>query len=177
MIVSLLVAMDEKGGIGKDNRLPWRLSADLRRFKELTMGHYLIMGRKTYESIGRPLPGRITIVVTRQPTTSTMANGPLPCQPPDCLLAHSIDEALALAEAHGETEVFVIGGAEIFALALPRANRIYLTQVHAETQVDVYFPSLLAEEWVEQGSDYHPADEKNQYAFSFKQWVRKRVSN
>lgn len=170
MIISLLVAMDEKGGIGKDNHLPWRLSADLKRFKELTMGHYLIMGRKTYESIGRPLPGRTTIVITHQ------VDIPHSCQTPDCFIAHSADNAIALAEASRETEVFIIGGAEIFALTIARAERLYLTRVHTETQADVYFPHIDWDDWIKISTEDHPADEKNQYSFSFERWLRNSSS-
>jgi dihydrofolate reductase len=103
MIISLIVALDRQCGIGKDNQLPWRLPADLKRFRELTMGHHLIVGRKTYESIGKPLPGRTMIVVTRQPDF----------QLEESLVVNSVDEALRLANTRGEQEVFVIGGAEI----------------------------------------------------------------
>ncbi len=107
--------MDEIGGIGKDNGLPWHLSSDLKRFKQLTMGHHLIMGRKTYETIGKPLPGRITIVITRN----------LQYQAEGCLVAPSLEKALDLARGNGETETFIAGGGEIFAIALPLADRIY----------------------------------------------------
>jgi dihydrofolate reductase len=158
VIVSLLVAMDERRGIGIENRLPWRLSADLRQFKALTMGHHLIMGRKTFESIGRPLPGRTSIVVTRNPAFL----------PKGCLLANSLESALDLARARGEDEAFVIGGGQIFARALPFADRIYLTQVHATGKADVFFPEFSLEDWVELNSYEHPADEKNEHAFTFR---------
>jgi len=130
VIISLLVAMDEKRGIGKAGKLPWRLSSDLRRFKALTMGHHIIVGRKTFESIGKPLPGRRTVVVTRNPSLS----------PEGCLIAGSVKEAIAVAQANGETEAFVIGGGDIYAQALDVADRIYLTQVHAEVDADSFFP-------------------------------------
>lgn len=158
MIVSLIVAMDEKGGIGKTGALPWRLPADLRRFKQLTMGHHLIMGRKTYQSIGRPLPGRTMIVVTRNREY----------QPEGCLVLGSFEAALDLARERGETEVFVIGGSEIFAQALPIADRLYLTRVHAAVQTDVSFPPFNEEAWVEKGRQLHPADEHNPYASTFR---------
>src|SRR5215831_1878742 len=106
--------MDKKRGIGVDNKLPWRLSADLKRFRELTMGHHVIVGRKTYESIGKPLPGRHMIVVTRNATLRSEG----------CLVAGSVSDAIDLARSRGETEAFVIGGAEIYARALDKANRI-----------------------------------------------------
>ena len=126
MIVSLIAALDEAGGIGKDGGLPWRLSADLRRFKALTMGHHLIVGRKTYVSIGRPLPGRTLIVLTRDPTFAA----------PGCLLAASLEQALALAGRRGESEAFIGGGGEIFAQAMPLAGRLYLTHVHTLAACD-----------------------------------------
>ena len=158
MIVSLIVAMDERGGIGKGNRLPWRLSADLKRFRELTMGHHIVMGRKTFESIGRALPGRQTIIVTRNPTLEVE----------DCLIAHSVDEALRLAEGRAETEVFICGGAEIYAHSIERADRLYITEVHAEVDADTFFPEWDRSLWREARSVYHPADEKNQYPTTFK---------
>jgi dihydrofolate reductase len=171
MRISIIVAMDEARGIGRDNRLPWHLSADLKRFKSLTMGHHIVMGRKTYASIGRPLPGRTTIVVTRQSSYRGLQGE---CSPPhspsgkDCLVVNSLRQALDLAGEQGEAEVFVIGGSEIFAQALGQADRIYLTQVHAKLPTDVQFPPLNLEHWVETARDYHPADEKNEYPFHFR---------
>lgn len=163
MIISLIVAMDEKRGIGKAGKLPWRLSSDLKRFRELTMGHHMIVGRKTFESIGKPLPGRQTIVVTRD--ASFKADG--------CLVAASVEAALALAQDRGETEVFVIGGAEIYTQTLDAADRVYLTQVHAEVAADTFFPELKPDSWTEAQSAFQPADERNQYAFTFKLLERK----
>lgn len=158
MIISLIVAMDEKRGIGKAGKLPWRLSSDLKRFRELTMGHHMIVGRKTFESIGKPLPGRQMIVVTRN--SYLKADG--------CLVAASVQAALALAKERGETEVFVIGGAEIYSQTLDVADRVYLTQVHAEVDADAFFPELNQDSWMETQRAFQPADEKNQYAFTFK---------
>ena len=163
MIISLILAMDEQRGIGKDGKLPWRLSSDLKRFRELTMGHHLIVGRKTFESIGKPLPGRQTIVVTRNHTF----------KPDGCLVTNSVQSALALAQERGEPEVFVIGGAEIYAQVLDVADRIYLTQVHAEVDADTFFPELKHDRWTETQSTFQAADERNQYSFSFKQLERK----
>ena len=164
MIISLIVAMDEKRGIGKAGKLPWRLSSDLKRFRELTMGHHLIVGRKTFESIGKPLPGRQMIVLTRD--TGYTAEG--------CLTVASIQAALALAKERGETEAFVIGGAEIYSQTLGAADRVYLTQVHAEVDADTFFPELNPEAWSETESAIQPADEKNQYSFTFKLLERKQ---
>jgi dihydrofolate reductase len=157
MLVSIIVAMDEHGGIGLKNQLPWRLSSDLKRFKALTMGHHLILGRKTYESLGRPLPGRKIIVVTRQAGYAALG----------CLAAGSLEEALSLAEKAGETEAFIAGGAEIYVQALPLAQRIYLTRVHAIVQADAFFPPLDPGEWAEGGVEELPAGEKDQFATRF----------
>ncbi len=158
MIVSLIVAMDRNRGIGVHNKLPWHLPADLKRFRELTMGHHIIVGRKTFESIGRPLPGRHTIIVTRN--ERYQATG--------CLIVHSLAEALTLARERGETEVFVCGGAEIYAQAMPVADRIYVTEVQAEVGADAFFPDYDHEQWSEQEVVHHSADEKNRYPFTFK---------
>lgn len=164
MIVSLIAALDRRRGIGKDNQLPWRLPADLKRFRELTTGHHLIVGRKTYESIGKPLPNRTMIIVTRQPDFQAEGN----------LVVDSIAAALALAETRGETEVFVIGGAEIYTQTLPVADRLYLTHVEAEVPADTFFPALAATDWQEVERNSHAADEKNQYAFTFVTLSRNR---
>jgi dihydrofolate reductase len=158
VIVSLLVAMDEQRGIGFRGNLPWRLPADLRRFKTLTMGHHLVMGRKTYESIGRPLPGRTMIVLSRNPGY----------QPVGCLPAGSLDEGLEIARHRGEDEVFVIGGGDVFTQALPIADRIYLTLVHGRVEADTYFPEFDPEDWAEVESVGHPADEDHVFPFTFK---------
>jgi dihydrofolate reductase len=157
--------MDERGGIGKGNRLPWRLSADLKRFRELTMGHHIVMGRKTFESIGRALPGRQTVIVTRNRGLEVEG----------CLIAHSVDEALGMAEQRGETELFICGGADVYAQTIGRADRIYLTEVHAEVEADTFFPAWDRTLWREAQSADYPADEKNQYATTFKLLERAAV--
>jgi dihydrofolate reductase len=157
VIISLIVAMDEHRGIGKDDRLPWHLSADLRRFKAITLGHHLIMGRKTYESIGRPLPGRTSIVITRNP--NFLAEG--------CIKAHSFQEAVRIAQDHGETEVFIIGGGQIFAQALPFAQRIYLTLVHTLVEANVFFPEFDQTAWKLSESAVIPADQNNDYPSTY----------
>jgi dihydrofolate reductase len=158
--VSLIAAMDRTRGIGIDNRLPWRLSADLRRFRELTMGHHIIVGRKTFESIGRALPGRRTIIVTRNENYQ---------RPEENLsIVHSVKEAIDLARERGETEVFVCGGAEIYARTLGLADRLYLTFVETEADADVFFPEWDESEWEVRESVYQSADEKNQFPFLFK---------
>lgn len=164
MRVSLIVALDENSAIGRHGTLPWRLSTDLRRFKKLTMGHHLLMGRRTWESIGHPLPGRTNVVITRQPDYTAQG----------CLVVHSLQAALELAAQAGETEAFVIGGGEIFQTALPHAHRIYLTRVHTHTEdADVYFPSIDLTSWHLNQEDPIPADGKNEYATTFQVWDRR----
>ena len=133
--LSLIVAMARNRVIGRDGKVPWHLSADLKRFKALTMGHHIIMGRKTWESIGRPLPGRISVVVTRHPAYAA----------PGAYPVDSLNSALKMAQH--DTEVFVIGGGEIYREALPLADRIYLTEVDAEFAGDTFFPALSPGEW------------------------------
>lgn len=157
MIVSLIVALDEANGIGWQGGLPWRLPADMRRFKLLTMGHHLICGRKTYQSIGRPLPGRTMVVVTRQQDFDA----------PGCLLARSLEEALALAKAAGEKEAFVIGGAALYAAAFPQAQRLYLTRIHSVLPADVRFPAFDQAEWMVIAQEVLPADPENPFNTTF----------
>lgn len=164
MIISLIVAMDERRGIGKSGKLPWHLSSDMKRFRELTMGHHMIVGRKTFESIGRALPGRQTIIVTRNAGF----------KPEGCFVVGSVHDAIALARKRGETEVFVIGGSEIYSSALDAADRIYLTEVHAETDADTFFPEIDPEAWIEKEKSHQPADDRNQYAFTFRQLEKRR---
>lgn len=152
MIISLIVALDEGGGIGRRGEVPWRLSLDLRRFKALTMGHHLVMGRKTWEVIGRPLPGRTSLVLTRQGDYRAEGAVVLP----------SLEAALAVARAAGETEAFVIGGGELYAQALPQADRLYLTRVHIRLDCDTFFPPFDGEGWVEEERQFVPADAQNE---------------
>ncbi|WP_119278071.1 dihydrofolate reductase [Calidithermus roseus] len=161
-MLSLVVAMAENRVIGRDNTLPWRLPNDLKRFRRLTMGHPVIMGRKTYESIGKPLPGRTNIVVTRTPGYSA----------PGCMVVGSLEAALRVAEAapHDPArprETFVIGGAELYAQALPLADRIHLTLVHAEVAGDTFFPAFDQSVWREVSRERHEPDDQHAYAYSF----------
>lgn len=156
MLLSLLVAVAENNVIGRDAGLPWHLSADLRRFKQLTMGHPIVMGRRTFESLGRVLPGRTSIVISRQPNLVL---------PAGVLLAGSLAAALELVAR--EEEVFVIGGAELYATALPSADRIYLTRVHANIEGDTYFPEVDWSKWHCIAEEAHAADEKNPIPFTF----------
>ena len=160
---SLIVASSENRVIGHDGRLPWHLSADLRRFKQLTMGHAIVMGRKTYESIGRPLPGRTSIVVTRRQDY----------HPPGVIVAASLDEAQRLAA--GDAELFYVGGGEIYRQVLPQVERIYLTQMHAQVAGDTVFPELSSSQWRLIERTEHAADEKNDFSFSFLVYERVRT--
>lgn len=162
MIVSIIVAMDRNRGIGVENRLPWHLPDDMKRFRELTMGHHLVVGRKTWESIGRPLPGRRMIILTRDPAFKV--NG--------CVTAGSLIEAAAIARSQDETELFIGGGADIYRQSIQIADHIYLTLVDAELDADAWFPELEPASWVEADSKHHPADEKHQFSFTFKTLVR-----
>lgn len=161
-LISAILAMDEKRLIGRDNQLPWHLPADLQHFKAITSGSPILMGRKTYESIGRPLPNRTNIIMTRD--TSYMA--------PGCHVVTSLDQALQTATAENNKEIFIIGGAEIYRQCLPRIQRIYLTIIHHVFEGDTHFPELNAKEWIETEKTTHQPDEKNQYSYSFIQLER-----
>ena len=166
MKLALIVAVAENGVIGRQGDLPWRLSADLQRFKRATMGHTMLMGRKTWESIGRPLPGRRSIVVSRDPNYKT-GHDEVP-------VAGDLDTALQLADRPGEPaeQVFVIGGAKVYELTLPRADRLFLTRVHASVEGDVFFPPVDWDAWRAVEEDYHSADEKNEFAHTFQVFER-----
>jgi len=155
--ISAIVAMSENRVIGNGNHLPWHLPADLKHFKTLTTGHPILMGRKTYESIGRPLPNRTNIIMTR----NTLF------QAPGCMVVTSIDEALIHANDVGSNEIFVIGGAEIYKQLLSKITRIYMTVVHAKLDGDAFFPELNFSEWNEVEKLKHEADAENEYAYSF----------
>jgi dihydrofolate reductase len=162
MRISILVAVAENGVIGRGGKLPWHLGDDLKRFKQLTMGHTIVMGRKTWESIGRALPGRRNVVISRQ--TGYEA---------ECAeVVTSLDEALNIAEAAGEVEVFVIGGAEIYRLVLPCADMLYLTRVHTEVSGDACFPEFDLSDWSLIESKSHQANQKNDYPTSFEVYER-----
>jgi dihydrofolate reductase len=154
-IVSLVVAADERGGIGRDGGLPWHLPADLQRFKALTMGKPIVMGRRTWDSIGRPLPGRRSLVVSRQ--SGLALEG-----------AEVVDSLeAALHAARDAPEVCVIGGAELYRAALPRADRIHLTRVHWTVAADTFLPPLDAAAWRQVACERHPADDRHAHAYSF----------
>lgn len=161
MRLALIVAQAENRVIGNQNRLPWHLPEDLKYFKAVTLGKPIIMGRKTFESIGRPLPGRTNIVVTRD--ASYQREG--------IEVVHSLPQALERAEQigviNGSEEVMLIGGAELYSQALPYCQRLYLTQVHAEVEGDAYFPELNHTDWSELGCERHEPSGCNPFAYSF----------
>ncbi|MDQ0217974.1 dihydrofolate reductase [Peribacillus cavernae] len=155
-MISLMLAMDENRLIGKHNQLPWHLPSDLRYFKNVTMGHPIVMGRKTFESIGSVLPGRENIVVTRR--TDYKAEG--------ATIVHSIDEVKQLSDSLDE-EIFVIGGAEIFKEVLPVTDRLYITEIHHRFEGDTYFPEIDEHEWVKRSVTPGVVDENNLYPHDF----------
>lgn len=153
--LSVVVAADERGGIGRAGGLPWHLPEDLKRFKAITMGKPIVMGRRTWESIGRPLPGRRSIVVSRQ--VGLAIEG--------AEVVGSLEEALQAAS--DAPEACVIGGAELYRLALPRAGLVHLTRVHATVEADTFLPALDPSDWEELSSERHAADERHAYPYSF----------
>lgn len=162
MIISAIVACAKNGVIGKDNEIPWYLPADFAYFKRTTINHHIIMGRNCFESIGRPLPKRTNIIITRNPFY--IASG--------CLMVNSIAEGLKTAENNGETEAFIIGGGEIYKQSVDLWERLYLTEVDLDTEGDVFFPELDLSNWQLVSEEQHTKDEKNEYNFSFKVFER-----
>ncbi len=154
MMISMVVIVDEKNGIGKNNQLLCHMPADLKHFKQLTIGHPVIMGRKTFESVGKPLVQRRNIIVT---TKNIEIEG--------CEIAHSIDEAIDLC--HGEEKVAIIGGASIFEQSMNLVDTLYLTRLHHTFDADTFFPQIDKETWEEVETEHHPADEKNSFAYTF----------
>jgi len=164
MNVTAIVACSKNRAIGRENQIPWYLPADLRFFKRMTSGHHILMGRKTYESIGRPLPRRTNIIVTRQ--TNYKLEG--------CVVVNSLLEGVEYAKKKGETELFVIGGGEIYRQSLAVCNRIYYTEVDAEiSDANVFFPKLEMTEWNLVAEEGHEKDEKNPFDYVFKTYERK----
>ena len=161
MILSIVVAIAENNAIGKDNQLLWHLPADLKHFKDITSGHTIIMGRKTYDSIGRPLPNRRNIVITRNAELNL----------PGTEVTNSLEQALRLCSA--EEEVFIIGGAELYKHALEATDRIYLTRVHQTYDADTFFPEIAPGTWNETSIENHQPDEKNGLAYTFSTLERK----
>jgi dihydrofolate reductase len=157
--LTIVVAVSENGFIGKEGDLPWRLSADLRRFKRVTMGHHLLMGRKTFESIGRLLPGRTTAILTRSSEYSVAG----------AVVSTSLDQ---LVDSINDSEIFVVGGGEVYQLALPRATRMHFTRVHATVEGDVIFPDIDWSQWTQMTTEFQPADERNEFDSTYSLFER-----
>jgi dihydrofolate reductase len=162
LIVSIIAAIAENHGIGKDNDIPWHLRDDLKRFKHITMGHHLVMGRRTFESIGKPLPGRHTIVISRN--RGYRAEG--------CIVVHSLPEALETAQGRGEREVFIVGGEQVFGRAMAFADKMYITHVHAQVEADVFFPEFDERKWKVLCRSDQEANAHNQFDSSFIEYER-----
>ena len=178
MIISAIVAKAQNNAIGKDNQLLWRLPADLKYFKNLTLHHHVLMGRKTYESIGKPLPQRTSIVLTRSlelpigveklsvpPQTTTKVTQTAVIEG-NIFIINSIEKGIDLARQQCETELFIIGGAEIYKLAMPFLTRLYVTEVQTSIEGDAFFPDIDAA-WQEKSREKHSRDEKHQYDYDF----------
>lgn len=161
MIISLVAAAGNNNVIGSNNKLPWKMPADMRFFMNLTMGHPVIMGRKTYESFGRPLKERLNIVISRDKNLKIEG----------CKVVHSLEEALKLVA--GEVEVFIIGGAEIYRQSMAIANKIYLTRIYHDFEGDAHFPAINNEEWEQTSYSEQKMDEKNPYPFAFLEYIKK----
>ena len=155
MNLNLIVAIDENNGIGKNNQLPWYLPADLKHFKVLTMGHPIIMGRKTFDSIEKPLPNRQNIIISRQ--TDLKIEG--------ADVVHSLQGAIELC--NNQEEVFIVGGSQIFEQAMPLAHKLYLTIIHHTFDADTYFPKINKAKWIEVEKSTHEPDERNAYSYTF----------
>jgi dihydrofolate reductase len=162
-LIKILVAFDENRVIGKNNALIWHLPADLQRFKTLTTGHVIIMGRKTYESIGRPLPNRTTIAITRQETFN----------PEGILVSHSLEEAILKAKSISREDIYIVGGAEIYQMSLAVADQILVTQLHDIFDGDTYFPEIPLDTWEIVSREKGLTDEKNKFQYSFLTYQKK----
>lgn len=158
MLISCIVAKAKNNIIGNDNDIPWYLPADLQYFKKVTLGHTVIMGRNCYTSIGRPLPKRTNIIITRDPFFISSS----------CLVAKSIPEALKMAHEQGETEAFIIGGGQIYEQTQEIWDKLYLTEVNLDVEGDIYFPELNYKEWELMSEEHHQKDDKNEHDYTFK---------
>ena len=164
MIRSIIVAKSENNVIGKDNDLVWKMPADLKHFRSTTTGHFIVMGRKTLEATEKPLPGRTSIVITRQ--KDFRAEG--------CLVVHSLEEAYELGRKYRQEEVFILGGGEIYKQAMESADKIYLTEIRETFEGDTYFPEVDPEVWEETSRVEHKADEKNPHDYAFVEYERRK---
>ncbi len=161
--ITIIAAIATNNALGKDNDLIWHLPADLKRFKKVTSGHHILMGRKTYESIGKPLPNRTTVIITRNKEYKAAG----------CVVVDSIEKAIEVAKA--AAQVFIIGGAQIYKQAMTSnlVDRLDITQVHHAFDADVYFPEITSEDWIQEGKEDFMADDKNKYDYSFVRYKKR----
>ena len=164
-MITLIAAAAENNALGKNNEMIWHLPDDFKRFKKLTSGHFIIMGRKTYESLDGPLPNRTHIIITRQENYAEKIDANC------CIVVDSIEDAIA--KSASEDETFVIGGGEIYKLALPLADKIELTRVHGTFEADAYFPEIDENKWNLVNEDYHPKDEKHNFDFTYQTFMKR----
>ena len=164
-MVIMIAAASENNALGKDNKLLWHLPDDFKRFKQLTTGHWIIMGRKTFESFPSPLPNREHVVISRQEAYN----------PPGCIVVNSLEDALRTVPA--TEDIFIIGGGEIYNLALTYSDKIELTRVHAEFEADAFFPMLNLSEWQLTNTEFHPKDNRHKYDFSYETYVRNNAED
>lgn len=160
-MITLIAAAAENNALGKDNAMLWHLPDDFKRFKEITTGHYIIMGRKTFESFPKPLPNRTHVIITRQKGYA----------PAGCIVVDSMENAIAACPK--DEDIFIIGGGEIYNLGMPFADTIELTRVHDSFEADAFFPEINRNEWELISEEYHPSDEKHKVDFSFQTFARK----
>ncbi|MFI2741098.1 dihydrofolate reductase [Zhouia sp. PK063] len=160
-MITMIAAAAENNALGRDNDLVWHLPDDFKRFKQLTSGHHIIMGRKTFESFPKPLPNRTHIVITRQKDYSKEG----------CIIVHSMEEALTLCK--NDEQPFIIGGGEIYKIGLPFAEKIELTRVHSSFEADAFFPEIHEKDWKIAASMYHPIDEKHKYDFTYLTYLKR----
>ncbi len=165
MIISFIVAASTNNVIGKNNQLPWSLPNDMKFFKNITWAMPVLMGRKSFESLGKPLPGRLNIVITRQNNW----------KPEGTTIVHSVEDAIKVATAADYNEAFIIGGGEIFKEAMPVADKIYLTRVDVTLEGDAFFPVMNPKEWLMVSEQSFPTDKKHAYAYHFQLWERNKV--
>ncbi len=161
-MLTIIAAAAENNALGKDNDLVWHLPDDFKRFKKLTTGHHIIMGRKTFESFPKPLPNRTHVVITHQHDYENE----------NCIVVHNLKDALAFARE--DEQAFIIGGGEIYKLSLPYVDKIELTRVHGEFEADAYFPNLDLNDWKLVNEEFHEKDEKHKYAFTYLTYERKK---
>ena len=164
-MITLIAATAENNALGKNNEMIWHLPDDFKRFKKLTSGHFIIMGRKTYESLDGPLPNRTHIIITRQENYAEKVDANC------CIVVDNIEDAIAKSASKDET--FVIGGGEIYKLALPLADKIELTRVHGTFEADAYFPEIDENKWNLVNENYHPKDEKHNFDFTYQTFMKR----